>query len=507
MERSTSGGILGVATFLALGWGVQCHAFERLTELTVPSDPITGRSAMSPDGQNIYAVEDNPADILRVLGRDASTGALTELSVETPAGFFQPGCPAVSLDGEHLYVPTDTGPFVFDRDPSDGSLSFVESLAGASGSRAFVSHDGQNVYVTAGAGTEVYARDPLTGSVTFVEAIDHLVGVLSADGRHAYAGSPSLTSLAVLDRDPASGKLTLVTTIRTKGHVMALTPDDTQLYVLSGTEAGSITGYDRDSVTGLLTKLFEFRHPLGSQFAGHGDLAFVPDGSRLVMKGKPFEATHVFDRDLSSGELAVHDSREFHLSNPIVSPDGMYIYGWGPNSAFGYTDITCTAVPAVGCHLAEKSLLKLSDNGGTSRDKLVWKWSAAVDTPLGGTLDYSICLYDASASPQPVLERVAPGGGFCKSGAVGTFADCWRFVSGREYRDKSARDGLVKVKLRPGSKTSIRVIGRGDRLAPPPLPLALPLVVQLQNDDGTCWEATYAVALANGAGAFTAKLP
>jgi hypothetical protein len=105
------------------------------------------------------------------------------------------------------------------------------------------------------------------------------------------------------------------------------------------------------------------------------------------------------------------------------------------------------------------------------------------------------------------LGRVAPGGGFCKSGAIGTFAECWRFVSGREYRDKSARDGLVKVKLRPGTQTSIRVIGRGDRVAPPPLPLTLPLVVQLQNDDGTCWEATYATALANGDGAFKAKLP
>jgi hypothetical protein len=54
-------------------------------------------------------------------------------------------------------------------------------------------------------------------------------------------------------------------------------------------------------------------------------------------------------------------------------------------------------------------------------------------------------------------------------------------------------NGLTKVMLFPGSdgKAGVIVKGRGELLALPPLPLATPITVQLQEESGPCWTATY----------------
>jgi hypothetical protein len=61
--------------------------------------------------------------------------------------------------------------------------------------------------------------------------------------------------------------------------------------------------------------------------------------------------------------------------------------------------------------------------------------------------------------------------------------------------------------LRSGTdlRAKLKVKGNGATLAAAPSPLALPVRVQLQNDTGACWEATYSVADANADGLFRAK--
>ena len=88
---------------------------------------------------------------------------------------------------------------------------------------------------------------------------------------------------------------------------------------------------------------------------------------------------------------------------------------------------------------------------------------------------------------------------------------CWRETgSGFRYDDPELTpDGLRQVVLREGlaaGKAKIFVKGKGANLPMPSLPLAQPVLVQLHNSDGLCWEATYsAPALKNQTDQFRDK--
>jgi hypothetical protein len=52
----------------------------------------------------------------------------------------------------------------------------------------------------------------------------------------------------------------------------------------------------------------------------------------------------------------------------------------------------------------------------------------------------------------------------------------------------------------------VQVQGVGVFIDPPPLPLTLPVTVQVKNtQNGECWEASYSVANKNDAAKFTGK--
>jgi hypothetical protein len=64
------------------------------------------------------------------------------------------------------------------------------------------------------------------------------------------------------------------------------------------------------------------------------------------------------------------------------------------------------------------------------------------------------------------------------------------------------------LKAGTATRAAIRVDGRGTNLDMPPLPIAsLPVTVQLQNSDGSCWEATFSVPRKNQTDQFRAKTP
>ena len=63
----------------------------------------------------------------------------------------------------------------------------------------------------------------------------------------------------------------------------------------------------------------------------------------------------------------------------------------------------------------------------------------------------------------------------------------------------------MTLRLRPGpdGKAEIAARGNGVALDLSPLPAAQPVTVQLRNNEGKCWEATYsAPANVNGPGKF-----
>src|SRR4029077_13101348 len=88
--------------------------------------------------------------------------------------------------------------------------------------------------------------------------------------------------------------------------------------------------------------------------------------------------------------------------------------------------------------------------------------------PLTST-DYTLCIYDSSARPQPILFARAPAGGTC-----GT-KPCWKTIKGGfKYNDKLfTPDGVQRVLLKsgPATKTKTLVKGRGFALPMPTLPL------------------------------------
>jgi hypothetical protein len=92
---------------------------------------------------------------------------------------------------------------------------------------------------------------------------------------------------------------------------------------------------------------------------------------------------------------------------------------------------------------------------------------------------------------------------------------CWRAAGalGYAYANKLATpQGIVKVRLKagPAGRAQVKVQAKGQDLATPAPPLALPVTVQLLVADGAgteCWQTVYSVAPGNLPGVFKAKGP
>jgi hypothetical protein len=159
------------------------------------------------------------------------------------------------------------------------------------------------------------------------------------------------------------------------------------------------------------------------------------------------------------------------------------------------------AGPQPGCRLPAvplKSFLLLKNKTPDKKDALVWKWIKGAATTIGdfGTpltsTDYTICVFDQSANPQPLLMSTAPAGGTCSG------KPCWKSTkSGFKYRDSKLLDpdGVSTIVLKAGAASSSKVLvrGKGANLGMPGLPLTTPVVVQLKKSDdpSVCWEAQY----------------
>ena len=149
--------------------------------------------------------------------------------------------------------------------------------------------------------------------------------------------------------------------------------------------------------------------------------------------------------------------------------------------------------------------------------QLTWRWTrgVAVDAGLFGNpyipngTSYRLCIYDASASPQPRIDGLAPAGGACRVGRP-----CWLPFGRRGGTDYanflpgSPPDGISQIRLKPTP-----VVGRGKMfvrgaaaLAAPSLPFTPPVTAQLVADSGACWEATYSTPLVNDAEHFKARV-
>ncbi len=150
--------------------------------------------------------------------------------------------------------------------------------------------------------------------------------------------------------------------------------------------------------------------------------------------------------------------------------------------------------------------------GGTAAKNLLnWKiarggHASAPDLGdlVGGEQTLGICLYDTSATPQPLLAAAVLSGGTCSG------KPCWKGITGGGYRYKNktgATDGITDVKLRPSGSGELGLVakGKGAALPMPALGLVPPVRLQLvvSNPGGTvCWESSFTSPIKNDGSLF-----
>jgi hypothetical protein len=164
---------------------------------------------------------------------------------------------------------------------------------------------------------------------------------------------------------------------------------------------------------------------------------------------------------------------------------------------------------------SQRSSIVLRDDAVDAKDLLKWRLArggaAAPEDfldPVAGAPQLAVCVYDASASLQPLLVGTLFAGGTCDG------RPCWKQLGGAggyRYRNRAGTSaGLTRVKLRVSRSGALRlaVKAKGIHLPMTPLGLVTPVRVQLQvaGEDGTtCWESAFESASRNDATMFRAK--
>lgn len=264
-------------------------------------------------------VPDAQADRLAFIGGrdvDASARALT-----------------ASSGGDQIYVGggisgcTPCGYIaLFTRDPITGALLVtphrIDALTPLSIS---ISPDGAHVYTASNDGVQVFGRNTATGALALLATYDstNVPSLFSAndiqvspDGNHVYVSSPGHGSLRGFTRDAISGLLTLADAESSTARWLALSPDGLQLYAVGSLE---LTVFARTPSTGTLTFLE------GHAGGGFG-VALSPDGSNVYVGTGGID---VYARDGSDGRLTFIETEDwpFGSAGPLAtSPDGTKLY-------------------------------------------------------------------------------------------------------------------------------------------------------------------------------------
>ena len=290
---------------------------------------------VSPDGANVY-VASNASHAVAWFQRDPTTGRLTFMGsyvdgVGSVVGLHNCADVAVSPDGANLYSAAqgDAAIAVFDRDPTSGALTWVEThfddVAGVDGlDRVFdvmVSPDGKNVY--AGSidddAVAVFSRDPATGRLTFMEVhvnwvggvsgLNSVIGVgMDSQGEHLYAGAMWSHAVTVFSRDQVSGALTYVDSFYHPDlqgtAAVVFGPGDDQAYV-SSMVGNALLVLDRDPTTGLLSHVESHTDGVAgvSGLTAPEGIIVDSDAGLVMAFGTESNSVAIFRRDPSTGQL------------------------------------------------------------------------------------------------------------------------------------------------------------------------------------------------------------
>ncbi len=166
----------------------------------------------------------------------------------------------------------------------------------------------------------------------------------------------------------------------------------------------------------------------------------------------------------------------------------------------------CVARPAFSCSSlgSGRSTLRLRDDPHDKKDVVAWQLAPETGIAIGELGDprsdtsYQLCVFETE--PFFGLSLLAglevPAGGSCGG------KPCWiPKRNGYRYTDRSgASDGVRSVDLEAGDRkrAELSILAKGPSVGLAPLPAELPVLVQLQSSEGSCWEAAFREARLNG---------
>jgi len=209
----------------------------------------------------------------------------------------------------------------------DAKIDGVAGIDGLAGASAVVaSPDGQNVYATGfnDNALVVFKRNPTDGLLTFMQSINNttlgvngLSGangvVVSPDNKHVYVASYKDSAVVVFNRDMANGTLSLVeiqqngisnNTGLSGANAIAFSPDNLRVYV-TGAIDDALTAYSRDPQTGALTLLAMHKDGLNNVDGLDGPTGVTVSSDGYIYVTSPLDnSVAVFSRSPSVGELA-----------------------------------------------------------------------------------------------------------------------------------------------------------------------------------------------------------
>jgi predicted outer membrane repeat protein len=352
--------------------------------------------AISPDGRYFYASGIND-DAIVVLRRNADGS----LSGTTTANYVQNYVSstdldaaydvALSPDGAHLYAVGYTSDtlLTFDRDAVSGHITFVEKLsaatiAGLNGVfRVIVSDDGQFVYTASYDSDSVTAfrRDISTGKLThiatYTQGVNGVSGLdaatsvaLTPDQRYLFVTGYNSDALTVFARDPETGLLTFVQSVKRGDWGAGLPALDGARDVVVSPEGTQVfaTGYLDDRVTA-----FRIANPvpvlssLLPASARQGDAAFplqvngenfVPD-SVVRWSGTDLATTYVSPHQLEAAVPAANLATAGTFKIEVFNP--------APGGGISINDLAFTvSAPSDNLVPAVTALLPASTAAGSS---------------------------------------------------------------------------------------------------------------------------------------------
>ena len=270
------------------------------------------------------------------------------------ADFHGSGEAIVTPDGAFVIAAAIESLFVFQRNASDGTLTFVERVTDGFGSglnattSLVQSSDGTHVYAGNVLGRVlVFSRNPSTGALAYVESENDYASpdrhfdevqalAISPDGEFVYATSTVEDAITLFGRNSISGELTWLgdADAISDPSEMEFSPDGTRFFVGGRSGNARMTVYDRSVATGAIDWRGETAYAAS---AGLPALAIEPDGSHVfgtsddaIVSVLNDDGEGDFDTEyplLEDGVAGV--GLPAPLSGISVSPDGRHAYATG----------------------------------------------------------------------------------------------------------------------------------------------------------------------------------